>query len=85
VSDLVSDLDALLTQPLLPPGKTCHVGYLLDSLEADEADMLRRVLDESQVPATRITVILRQYGVTISHKTISRHRRRKEGLGCVCP
>lgn len=72
------------------PATECTVGLLLDRLPEADAAKLRKVLDEplesgEWLPATRIAQILRQNGEIIAATTLSRHRRRSEGIGCKCP
>jgi hypothetical protein len=68
----------------LRPGVKCVVGQLLTNLDDKDRGALVAVLDESQVSAASLSRLLHNNGHSISHHSISNHRRRALGTGCRC-
>ncbi|MEU2968943.1 hypothetical protein ABZ687_28700 [Streptomyces ardesiacus] len=81
---LAHELQALADAPARSRGPQCSVGAFLGSVDADDAAVLRDVLDNDRIPARSIADILSRHGQAITAYTVARHRRRGESNGCRC-
>ncbi|WP_328491164.1 hypothetical protein [Streptomyces zaomyceticus] len=84
LTGLAAELDALTSAPAAPRGPRCSVGTLLDTVDAEAAVSLRKVLDTTTVSANSIAETLSRYGDPVTAYTVNRHRRRGAPNGCRC-
>lgn len=82
--DLDNDLDVLLASKFTPQ-QMCNVHYILDQLPKEQSVKVKALIDAEVVPAPKIAAVLSKHGFDIKDKSITRHRRRLRGGGCVCP
>ena len=62
-------------------GVTCAVAVMLNKLEPEEAEGVRRLIEDTEKPeASAWSLVLRNNGHTVSDDSIRRHRRK----GCQC-
>jgi hypothetical protein len=69
----------------LSPGRKCRVGFLYETLPADELTVFRDLVEDKVVPATTLSEVMRRNGYDVAYGSIQRHRKRKAGSGCLCP
>lgn len=83
--DLLAALDELT--PKVEYGPRCHVALALARMDDDVRVKVETLMDETQVPATKIADVLAEFGYHDLYRSITRHRRRKTSpaLGCRCP
>lgn len=77
-------LDSLLESSLRKPGPKCATGVLLREMPSEQADKVRRLIDETNRSNSEIADALQKLGYRISHNQIRNHRARLRGAGCRC-
>jgi hypothetical protein len=87
MSDLVADLQDLIESPrIIPPHKRCALFDVLASLTVEQRDSLNVLLEDGcRVSSGSVSDVLRKWGYAVNYGTITRHRRRHRGTGCLCP
>ena len=81
---LSSDLEFLIEHGSI--GRVqCPVYFVLNQVDAEISKKLNTLMDETIVSASKISVLLSKYDLSVSHYAIQRHRRRFKGGGCRCP
>lgn len=88
-NDLAGALEALTVKPRNQSGSRCRVAEVLSTLDPATAERLATLIDEPRpdggmVSASDISATLQDAGYDLGLTSISRHRRRKRGLGCRC-
>jgi len=80
-------LDALeqLT-PKVEYGPRCSVALTLAKMDDDVRAKVQHLIDETDVPSTKIADVLAEFGYHDLYRSLTRHRRRKTSpsLGCRC-
>lgn len=83
-ADMLAALDGLT--PKVEYGPRCGVAHALGLMTPDVRVKVASLLDESNIPASKIADVLAEFGYPNLYRSITRHRRRKTSpsLGCRC-
>lgn len=68
-----------------PTNRECSVLTFLKSLEETEREAVLTLIDNRDVPVTRVHQLLTEFGFKLSGQQLSRHRNRGLAIGCKCP
>ena len=60
--------------------KSCIVGNLLESLDADDRKELLEAINDPNIQSSKIVVALKRRGYKLSDKSMWKHRRKE----CAC-
>lgn len=82
---LLEDLSKLEDARRRTGGTKCRVAVLLSELPDKERELLRHLVDETDVFATQIAEAFKSNGYQVNAGHIQHHRRRKASGGCSCP
>lgn len=82
---LLEDLSKLEDAKRRTGGAKCRISVLMTELPDDEREVLRHLIDDTDVFATQIAEVFRNNGYQINARHIQHHRRRKASGGCICP
>lgn len=82
---LLEDLSKLEDAKKRTGGQKCRVSVLMRELPEKEAELLRHLIDETDVFATQIAEAFKSNGYQVNAGHIQHHRRRKASGGCTCP
>ena len=82
---LLEDLSKLEDARKRTGGAKCRVAVLMTELPEKEAELLRHLIDETDVFATQIAEAFKSNGYHVNAGHIQHHRRRKASGGCTCP
>lgn len=82
---LLEDLGKLESERRRTGGTRCRVAVLMTELPDDERELLRHLIDETDVFATQIAEAFKSNGYRVNAGHIQHHRRRKASGGCICP
>ena len=75
VPDLATLADPEGARSLYHKGPTCTMALALETLPADQADLLRRALENPNARGVDITDALTVFGIETTSHTVQRHRR----------
>lgn len=82
---LLEDLSKLEDARKRTGGTKCRVAVLMTELPEKEGELLRHLIDETDVFATQIAEAFKSNGYRVNAGHIQHHRRRKASGGCNCP
>ena len=82
---LLEDLSKLEDARKRMGGTKCRVAVLMTELPEKEGELLRHLIDETDVFATQIAEAFKSNGYHVNAGHIQHHRRRKASGGCTCP
>ena len=87
MSDLTVDLQELVDSPRnVPHQKRCALFGVLESLTVEQRESLNVLLEDGcRVPSGSVADVLSKWGYAVNYGTVTRHRRRHRGTGCLCP
>lgn len=77
VPDLATLADPDAARALYHKGPTCSVAVALETLPADQADLLRKALDNTNARGVDIADALGGLGFDMTSHTVQRHRRSR--------
>lgn len=68
-------------------GPRCRMAMVLSELDEDVRKRVVYLIDETNIPASKIANVFDQFGYPDVYRSLSRHRRRKTSpaMGCRCP
>lgn len=82
---LLDDLQALAEESSAFPATRCRVAFFYETLADNDRILFEDLVESKKMPATRIAQVMQKHGYDIAAHSVTRHRKRKEGSGCLCP
>lgn len=83
--EMLAALDELT--PESHHGPVCRMSVILLELDENVRARVIHLIDETNIPASKIANVFAEFGYTDVYRSLSRHRRRKSSpaMGCRCP